>query len=412
MPFVSVLPNATLVYWAMYRVLPPFLLCLAVLSRILKAREHPPARLVPPELAMGLLVVIVPSFILLFQTDRNLALIRFADRMILPFCMYFVIRLTAPRTREFIQLQWVALFVAFSQSFIGFLSWYAPQVLPHVWRNLQGARTTGTLTDPDLYAVMLTFCAVILIHGAVNQKSRLIRFIFFVASGVCAIFVFLSLERAAWLGEIFVIIGLVFIYPKVMLRLLVIGSILMAVLSIGILSSHVSLSINRFTEANPVYDRIVIFDAMTQMFQQKPILGWGYETLDQNIQPFYRTVGEASITTHVVTSHNTYMTILTELGLVGFALYMFPIGWWFILSVKVWRRMPKEGVWSRSLLAILWLVMLFNFTVSNFIDMRWFEIGIVFWWLILGLIANMVYPYLKNRDVIVSAHNGLNENYG
>jgi O-antigen ligase len=411
MPFVSVLPNASLVYWILYRILPVFLLFLAILSRMLKVQEHPPARIVPPELAMGLLVLMVPSLILLFQTDPNLALIRFGDRMILPFCMYFVIRLQAPREREFRQLQWIALFLALSQSFIGFLSWYAPQFLPQAWLYLQGDRTTGSFRDPDLYAVVLTLCAVILIHGAVNQKSRLIRFIFFVTSCLCAIFVFFSFERAAWLAGVMVAIGLVFIYPKVIGRLFIIGSIVMLVLSMGFLSSHVSLSITRFTEADPIYDRIVIFDAMSQMFQEKPILGWGYETLDQNIRAYYRTVGEASITTRTVTSHNTYMTILTELGLVGFILYMFPVVWWFILSIKVWRRMPKAGLGSRPLLAILWLVMLFNFTVSNFMDMRWFEIGLVLWWLMLGFIANMVYPYLKNRDGINSAHIGLHESY-
>ncbi len=399
MPFISVLPNAGLVYWIIYRVLPPFLLCLAVLSRMLKRREHPPAWLGPPELSMVILVIIVPSSILLFQTDPNLALIRFTDRIILPFCMYFVIRLMAPRTREFIQLQWVALFIAFSQSFIGFLSWFAPQVLPEPWHYLQGYRTTGSLKDPDLYALMLTFSAVILIHGAVNRKSGMIRFIFYIAIGLCAIFVFLSLERAAWLGGILVTIGLVILYPKVMVRLIVIGSIVMAILGTGILSTHISLSVKRFSETSQVYDRIVIFDAMSQMFQQKPILGWGYETLDQNIQHFYRRVGEASITTSVVTSHNTYMTVLTELGLIGFTLYMFPVIWWLVLSFKVWPRMPKEGLWSRSLLAGLWLVMLFNFTVSNFMDMRWFETGITLWWMILGLIANMVYPYLKGRSI-------------
>lgn len=227
----------------------------------------------------------------------------------------------------------------------------------------------------------------------------MIRFILYIAIGLCAIFVFLSLERAAWLGGILVTIGLVILYPKVMVRLIVIGSIVMAILGTGILSTHFSLSVKRFSETSQVYDRIVIFDAMSQMFQQKPMLGWGYETLDQNIQHFYRRVGEASITTSVVTSHNTYMTVLTELGLIGFTLYLFPVIWWLVLSFKIWPRMPKEGLWSRSLLAGLWLVMLFNFTVSNFMDMRWFETGITLWWMILGLIANMVYPYLKGRSI-------------
>jgi O-antigen ligase len=366
---------------------------------MLKVRAHPPARLGPPELAIGILTLMIPGFILLFQSNPNLALIRFGDRMVLPFCIYLLIRLSAPREKEFVQLQWVALFIALSQSMVGFLSWYAPQVLPKIWHYLNGARTTGTLKDPDLYALLLVFSATLLLHAAVNHKSGLIRWLLFLATGLCAIFAFLSLERAAWLGGILVTIGLVMLFPKTMLRLLAVGAVVMAILGTGILSTHLELSIDRFSEANPVYDRLVVFDAMAHMVAVKPVFGWGYETLDQNITPFYRRVGDASLATRFVTSHNTYLTVLTELGLVGFLLYLFPVAWWFVLSIRVWPRIPKVGFWSRSLLGSLWLVMLFNFTVSNFMDMRWFPIGLTLWWWVLGLVANMVYPYLKGRDI-------------
>ena len=398
MPFVSVLPKGDLIYWAIYRFLPLFLLFLAIFSRTIKVRPHPVARMGPPELAMIILVAFGPVSILFSQTDTFVAFVRFADRMILPFCMYLVVRLLAPREKEFKQLKWIALFIAVSQSLIGLLSWFAPQVLPEIWHYLNGARTTGSLKDPNLYALMLTFSAILLVHAAVNEKSKITRLIFFLAIGVCALFAFLSLERASWLGGFFVTVGLIFLFPKTMIRLLIVCSIVAVILCAGIFSSHVSLTIDRFGETSPVYDRLVVFDAMAQMFSEKPLFGWGYESLDQHIQPYYRQVGEASIATRMVTSHNTYMTVLTELGLVGFILYMFPVVWWFVLSIRVWRRIPKEGFWSRPLLGSLWLIMVFNFIVCNFFDMRWFGIGLVLWWMVLGLIANMVYPYLKGRQ--------------
>ncbi len=412
MPFVSVLPNSDLVYWAVYRLMPPLLLCLAIMSRIFKVREHPPVRFGPPEVTMGILILVVPGTILFSQSDPGLALIRFGDRMILPFCMYLVIRLSAPREKEFSQLKWVALFIAISQSAIGFLSWIAPQVLPQLWHYLQGQRTTGSLKDPDLYAAMLIFSATILIHAAVNHKSKLIRLILLLAAGSCAVFTILSLERAAWLGGVLVGIGLLFLYPRIMFRLVIISTIVMAVLGVEILATNSTTSLfTRFSESDPVYDRLVIFDAMTQMVEEKPVLGWGYETLDQNIAQFYRRVGEASLS-RVVTSHNTYLTILTELGMVGFVFYLFPVAWWLVLSIRVWGRMPKKGLWSRSLLAVFWLALLFQFTISNFFDMRWFEIGLTLWWLTLGLIANMVYPYLKGRVIDKPDQIGVEYNHG
>jgi len=398
MPFVSVLPNSDMGYWVIYRIMPPLLLFLAIISRIFNVREHPAVRFGPPELTLGILILVVPGTILFAQANPGLALIRFGDRMVLPFIMYLTIRLAAPREKELSQLKWVALLIAISQSIIGMLSWIAPQVLPQLWHYLQGERTTGSLRDPDLYAAVLVFSATILVHTAVNVKSRIIRYFFFLAAGSCAIFAILSLERAAWLGGIFVVLGLVFLYPKIMIRLIIISTIFMAFVGVEILATNSTTSLlSRFSESDPVYDRFVIFDAMAQMVELKPVFGWGYETLDQNIQQFYRRVGEASLS-RIVTSHNTYMTILTELGLVGFIFYLFPVAWWLVLSLRVWRRMPKNGLWSRALLAVFWLALLFQFIVSNFFDMRWFEIGLTLWWMTLGFIANMVYPYLKGRD--------------
>jgi O-antigen ligase len=400
MPFVSIAPNSEAVYWAIYRLLTPVILALAVISRWLNVRKQQPARIGPPELAMGTLAFIVPISILLSQSNSIQVLFVYYDRILVPFCMYLAIRLLAPRDRELHLLQWTALFVLISQALIGILSWFTPGILPTTWLKLQGARTTGSLGDPNLFATVVAFCTVLLIQSAMHCKSQIIRLIFFVAGGVGFICIFLSLERAAWIAGIFVVFGLIFLFPKAMLRLAFIGLIIMAILGTSVLSTHVKLSVDRLSDPGPVYDRIVVTDALLQMIQLKPVFGWGYESLNQNISDFYRRVGEAAITRNVITSHNTYLTILTELGLVGFLLYIFPVVWWFILSVRVWKRMPKDGLWSRSFLAILWLSMLFDFTISNFMDMRWFPIGITLWWMTLGLIANMVYPYLKGRQGI------------
>ena len=47
------------------------------------------------------------------------------------------------------------------------------------------------------------------------------------------------------------------------------------------------------------------------------------------------------------------------------------------------------------MLVVLWLVLLHGFVVSNFVDMRYLVIGLTLWWLTLGLVANLVQPYLE-----------------
>jgi O-antigen ligase len=398
MPFASVLPNSDKIYWAIHRLLIPGILVLIILLRALRVNQRQPIRLGPPELAMGILAVLGPSLILLFQKEDSVPLIRYADRMILPFCMYLIIRLTSPREGEIRLLQWTALFIVVSQSMIGILSWFAPGILPTAWLYLQGARTSGSLIDPAVYTSMLIFCITLLFQGAMNRQPDIIRTLFLMACGLGMICVFLSLERSAWLGGALVMIGLFILWPKPMLRVAVFGGILGIILGSGLLSTPFNKTGERITDPQPVYDRIVVFDAMSQMVQIKPILGWGYETLDQNIQFYYRRVGDAVIARNVITSHNTYLTILTELGIVGILLYLFPIFWWFVLSLRHWRKLPSEGLWSRSLLAATWLAGVHYLVVSSFMDMRWFPIGLTLWWMMLGFVANMVYPLTKPSE--------------
>ncbi len=399
LPLSSALASAEAVYWALHRIMIPCILVLAMLSRALKVGKHPAVRLGPPELAMGILAGLVPSFILLSQTNSRVPLIQYADRILIPFCMYLVMRLMDARERDLRLLQWTVLFIAISQCVIGLLSWFAPQFLPRAWISYwQGFRTSGSLDNPNVYAVVLIFCATLLFHAAMNRKPGLVRALFLSVCGLSAICVFLSLERAAWLGAAVAIAGLLVLYPRPMLRLISIGLVVMIVLGGGLLSRQVAAASGRIGQQQQIADRVVVSDAMLQMTQIKPAFGWGYGTLNQNIQQYYQRVGDATIAKGFVTSHNTYLTILVELGLVGFLLYLFPAVWWLVLTVRVWRRMPRAGLWSRSLLAVLWLAALSSFIVSNLMDMRFFPIGLTLWWMMLGLIANLVYPYTGRRS--------------
>jgi O-antigen ligase len=84
-------------------------------------------------------------------------------------------------------------------------------------------------------------------------------------------------------------------------------------------------------------------------------------------------------------SHNTYLLITAEIGLVGFSLYMFPFLWWWLASRKVWRRMPTSGLYNELMLAILWLYLLDHVAVSSFTDMFQSNLfGRTVWWMALG----------------------------
>jgi O-antigen ligase len=400
-PLYFVLPNPDLMHYAFYRILVPFTLLIIILFRMLKVKDYPPLRLGAPELAMCILAAYVPISLLYSQVDLQDPLRSYIDRILVPFCMYLIVRISSLDNRDLKSLRWVAFITAVIQLFIGFLWMVAPQLVPHAWRPVYYSRLSGTLANPNIFAVTLFFCICLLFQAAMDHKSKWVRFAFIIVCGLSFIGCFLSMERAVWLAGIIVFLGLFILFPKPILKFSLIISIVILIFGVGILSPYISKAAERIGQKQQVYDRIVITDAMIQMIQIKPIFGWGYNTLNDHIAQFYRVVGAASMYHGLITSHNTYLTIMTEQGVIGLLLYMFPLLWCFFFTIRVWQRVPWEGIWNRKLLAILWLYEIAYFIVANIIDMRFFPFNLSLSWMTLGLIANLLNQHSATQGVVV-----------
>jgi O-antigen ligase len=396
MPLSSAFPNADTMYLLIHRGLILLTLLVVVFLRLFNRKNYQPIRLGFPEIALAFLVAYVPISLLYSQVDMQAPLRDFVDRMLIPLCIYLIVRITPLDKKNIEFMQWAAFFIAISQCAIVFLGLMAPQILPFAWRSYYTGRAAGSLSNPYVMADVLIFCIGFLLFAAMNRKSDLIRILFLSICALSTVCIFLSMERAVWLAGIVVIIGLIFLYPRTFLRLSLIIGIVIIILWGGVLAPRFSAAVQRIGQVQQVYARVVATDAMLQMIQIKPVFGWGYDTLNNNISQFYRTVGEATVTTSFVTSHNTYLTILTELGLVGLLFYLVPIVWWFMGSIQVRKQFARDGSWNRSLLLILWLVILNFFILSNSADMKWFPFDQVLFWMMLGLVASIVNP-LKQR---------------
>jgi O-antigen ligase len=157
--------------------------------------------------------------------------------------------------------------------------------------------------------------------------------------------------------------------------------------------------------------RLPIYYAALQMFQAKPIFGWGFSNFDRYDRDFQARVGDLVNAVKDHASHNLYLTLLAEQGLVGFLLYITPMLWWFYFSLKAWPRMPSEGFWSRKLLVILWLATAHLVIVNNFFNVTIvYSLGI--WWITLGLIGTVVDHHLSQSTPLLqqAIHNPPNHN--
>jgi len=388
-------------YNLLHRAIIPVALVLVVLSDWFHIRKREPVRFGRAELAMLLLLAVVVTNILVLSPDPTRSLIRFYDRLVVPFCMYWLIRLIAPTEQDLRRFLPVAFITVLAETIIGMIGIFAPQMLPIEWIRAGIERGLGSLGNPAVYTSTMIFLSLLLLQYAMQGNSRWIRPLFILTIGVAFVCVFFSFSRGSWMGGVLVLIGLLLIYPKTVRRLIAIGLVLMIILGSTVFADEIAFAYVRLNTVETAEGRILGGAKSIQMIVRKPFTGWGYDTYDLADEQFRTRVTDLNLATDQdKTSHNTYLTIMAELGVPVLILYLFPAIWWLLLSTKVWHRLPQTGLQSWHLLAMLWLLILDHFTVSNFMDMVRFNLfGTTVWWMALGLIAGMVYPYLKPGDI-------------
>jgi O-antigen ligase len=388
-----------ILYDILHRAMIPGTLITVILADWLRIRKREAVRFGRAELVMlGFLGWGVANIVFL-SPDASHSLIRFYDRLFVPFCAYWLIRLISPTNKDLQRFVIVAFITLVIECIIGMISTVSPQSVPHQWLGQAGERTTGTFGNPAVYSSTLIFLSLFLLQYAMQGKSHKIRTVLILAFGLALVCIFFSFSRGSWLGATLVMIGLMFVYGKVVVRLLATGLILMIILGSTIFSSQLAFAWERLNTVDTVEGRVLGGAKSVQMIARKPFFGWGYDTYDLYDENFKTRVANLA-TDQQKTSHNTYLTVMAELGVPALVLYFLPTVWWLVLSKKIWRRLPQTGFQNWGWLVMLWLLILDHFAVSNFMDMIRFNLfGTTVFWTALGLIASLVYTYLEPKDL-------------
>jgi len=393
--FLMLTPNVQLrlIYWGIHRGIPVLALGLLLLRRIFIPNHHRLPKLGLSEIAMiGYLIATLVS--ILFSAGDPIAMsILIYDRVFIAMSLYMLIYLSRPQEKDIRIMVYVVLFIAVAQSLIGITSWIAPGVLPEYWQGWLGLRTIGSLANPSVYTAALIFTGLILFQAGLTSKSKNQKVAYlsaFILAGVC---VFLSLSRASWLGGLLVGVGLTFIYPRFMLRFGLIVVIIGILAGSFLLLGDSTVIQDRFySEESEIsaLSRLPVTLASVRMFLAKPLFGWGYGNFDLFDRQFYdNTVGTFTADNKDHSSHNFFLTILAEQGIIGFVLYLAPLFILLIQSIREFRWLPKNGFLNNKFIIVLWLSMINLVVLSNFINLR-IVYGVGLWWITLGLIASIL----------------------
>jgi O-antigen ligase len=381
------------VFWVVHRFLPVATVVLLMVASATGQAARRLPRLGPAELMMGGYVAITVVSIAYSAAEPQASLYHLYDATVVPMSLYLLVRLVQPDVHTLRPVLPAVACVLLAQSLIGIASWVAPGMLPTEWLGKIGQRTPGSLRTPDVFATTVLFCGLFLLAAGLTARGFVRRMGPILLFALSIVMVFLTYSRASWLAGIVAIAGVLVLARGSLQHILVVIIPIALLLNLsGLLSGPIDFARNRLESEEAeesALSRLPVVYASLRMLDARPTFGWGYENFDRFDREFQRPVGNLVYPEKDHASHNLYLTILAEQGVVGLALFLGPAVWWLARTRARWRYLPTHTLDGRMLVGALWLVIAGHVIVNNFARMQ-VPFGFGIYWLSLGLIAALV----------------------
>ena len=232
-----------------------------------------------------------------------------------------------------------------------------------------GARASATLTNPGVLGMFLGSAIVFAVAILSWKGPRRLRLLSWITLLVATPGLFLTLTRGPILATAVAVVLLLVLGRS---RLVGLGVLATAAVTLAFLYPTLQSTAvyqERATKTETVQIRVVLRDVSLHLAAQKPFFGWGRGKFDEAKNA--SELASDSFSVYAIletTSHDTYLTLLVELGAIGLLLYSLPF---LILVFRSFRRRgPPRDRWllAGSLASLL----VFYLTAST-LDFRFFS---------------------------------------
>jgi len=233
-----------------------------------------------------------------------------------------------------------------------------------VWARY-GMRNYG----PDGVGIIIALAVPMAAYLTTQYKNVLFRVINSVAIPLCMFGIFLNATRTASIVAMFGIAYWLFTHRKASFRIKALLITFFISSIIGVLVFAPTSSVERIfssgksMSSGTLNGRTVIWSASFAQWEKSPIAGTGIGSIQQVLSHSHVEFSSA---------HNTYIHILTELGLIGIALYLFMI---FSIVYYLLKASINDQVFLFSFLLVITVSQL---TMNTLYDKEmWFALTIL-----------------------------------
>ncbi|MBI2844759.1 MAG: O-antigen ligase family protein [Armatimonadetes bacterium] len=267
-------------------------------------------------------------------------------------------------------------------------------------------RAAGPFKNPAGYGCVLAIALLFAVHLFFQAKATSKRILYGLIIAAACVGEVVTYTRAAWLAPVVAVLGLLLLYEgkrRMIAAWLVVGVVVL-IAAIPVIQQSRFYE-RRILSESPIRSRVYATRVSMEMFKAKPIFGHGISNFDYYRQAYHTYVPGISQEEKGASSHNTFLTMLVETGIVGFLPYAAFIailtGQW----VFTYRRAKGNAqVGGRQLAATLACATLSYFVTAVIIDMRYFKYVEYLFWMLLALI-NVQYCLLRQSGSEVAEEN-------
>jgi O-antigen ligase len=241
---------------------------------------------------------------------------------------------------------------------IGAKSFIFPRFILDEGMGIHAERARGPFLQAVANGVCLLTFAIVVLHSFERGRLR------GVLAGILLVSTPLALlatkTRAVWLAAGVSILSIAF-FIKGRARIV---SVSLGLTAIAVLAAATLLQSNwdewkqRFVDSSPVEFRLEMYRAGWQMFTEKPLFGWGGDTL---VQPeLERRVSGFRADYYIF--HNTYLELAVQRGVIGLALYAWLIFTLFRLGAPGSNQEPTQFLGSGF--GTMWRILLCAYLIN------------------------------------------------
>lgn len=276
---------------------------------------------------------------------------------LIPLSLYMMARsIPVSESRTTLIVAWLAIFGVYLAA-TGVFEFHKvwALVFPHYMADeklgMHFGRARGPMLHSVIYGTYLGTCFL----AAWLWRQRLPRWgqlVMLCLLPVYLLAIFYSQTRSVWLGSATGLMLVLFLTLEGRLRTAVLGSMIGAGLLVGVAKMDKFLSFEREgSTANTLHSanlRPAFAFVSWKMVQDRPLFGFGFGHFPEEKMPYLndRTTRLQLKEIRPYAHHNTYLSILTELGIVGFVLWFGMFFSWFLAAWKL-ARCDTAPAWAR-----------------------------------------------------------------